>query len=38
MVLFFIVPIIALPAQLLIYGLGSHAAKVDTTAVFVIWQ
>lgn len=38
MVLFFIVPITALPAQLLIYGLGSHAAKVDTTAVFGIWQ
>lgn len=37
-VLFFIVPITALPAQLLIYGLGSHAAKVATTAVFGIWQ
>lgn len=38
MVLFFTVPITALPAQLLIYGLGSHTAKVDTTAVFGIWQ
>lgn len=38
MVLFFIVPITVLPAQLLIYGLGSHAAEVDTTAVFGIWQ
>lgn len=38
MVLFFIVPITALLVQLVIYGLGSPAAKVDTTAVFVIWQ
>lgn len=37
-VLIFIVPITALPAQLLIYGLGSHAAEVDATAVFGIWQ
>lgn len=37
-VLFFIVPITALPAQLLIYDLGSQGAQVDTTAVFGIWQ
>lgn len=38
MVLFFVVPITALPAQLLIYGLGSHAAEVDATAVLGTWQ